>query len=94
MILDSGTKKFVFEKFVHLTSRRSSEFLQIYEVALNFPQLFAYFLRFFFSQLLDQRHDSGEKSKIRQSQHPNKSTNHIKTRNNQTFQLSKFCIIK
>lgn len=60
MILDSGTKKFVFEKFVHLTSRRSSEFLQIYEVALNFPQL--YFLRFFFSQLLDQRHDSGEKS--------------------------------
>lgn len=87
MILDSGTKKFVFEKFVHLTSRRSSEFLQIYEVALNFPQLFACFLRFFFSQLLDQRHDSGEKSTIRQSQHPNKSQIILK---HVTIKLSNF----
>lgn len=33
----SGTKKLVFEKFVHFASRRSYEFLQIYQLDDNKP---------------------------------------------------------
>lgn len=81
MILDSGTKKFVFEKFVH--------FKKIFRISsnINFPQLFPRFLQLFFSQLLDRRHDSGERSKIRESQHRIINPIHI-----ETIKLSKFCI--